>query len=558
MLHKANYDRQIIIYKIGNKDMNKIMVTIKKYGLWALLIAPIGIFVQKNITPEKEILMWEIIAWVGASVMLMLLITTDNLRRIANGKRISDIGAADFLFKPIDEYVYNSGRERAMYPDVNDPQMIFENPCGFVFGKDKQGKYICMPDLRSILICGGSGSGKSSAGIVNFLMLNKSKINTLYLDPKGELTDITYRNGDNTLIYMPSNKNCCIGYDVFYGINSQSTEQEIFECMQMVAISLIPKKTGDSAIWENAGRELFIGILMYGYMHKDYRTLPEIVRYTLGNSIRDIVTEICEKLDKNSIIYRQVISFKDVSDEVLSSVMFNLTMAIRIFGTDQVLMDSLEKRETWNPSTLLYKSVAVCLDINEITRWGQLIYLIVNQFCSFVFELSEKKDAPERKNICLCLDETVAITQAVGGTLYMLPQALRFARSKGLMCIVAVQSLDGLRCAMDDATVNDMISNFQYKLFYDASTLETQKSISEWCGVFQEKHVSWNGAGAQRTQQITYSESHIVRPQDVMMLAGTGDVILISSRSGYNRLQKVSYYSDPYMKRLMARQGERE
>ena len=133
----------------------------------------------------------------------------------------------------------------------------------------------------------------------------------------------------------------------------------------------------------------------------------------------------------------------------------------------------------------------------------------------------------------------------------MLPQALRYIRSKGAMVVLATQSLEGLESVLSKAEVADMLSNLQYKVIYDATTPETQEMISQWCGTYWEKHVSWSKSGEQRTQQVTHTESRIVRPQDLLTLAGTGEMILISPRTGYVRLKKAPYYKDPYLKELM-------
>ena len=534
--------------------MKKVTCLIKKYALWTLLLAPAGLILRKTVLfSNYTVSALEIFIWFAVCLLLMFFIAADNRARIARGKQLKNIGMADAVFGKVDEFSYDTGRKTASYPPVSDSQMLFDKPRNFVFGRDNDGNYICMPndELRNVLITGGSGSGKSSAGIINYLLLNKDRINTLYLDPKGELTDITYQDGDNTVIFKPSDDQCTVGYDPFWELSTFADEQTVYKTMQMVAISLIPHVGGENAIWYDSARELFTGLLVYGYIYKQMRTLPQIVRYSIGNPIREIIKEICDTAPSDSIVYRQVINFRDLNDEVLASIMMNLTAAVRIFGTDETLVKALTQDTSWNPSTLLYKNVAVCLDINELSRWGQLIYLVVNQFVSYMFGLPEHREDPTRKPICLCLDETVAIMQSVGGRLEQLPQALRFIRSKGAMCIISVQSIDGLKCVLSEAEVADMLSNLQYKLFLDATTLETQKTVSEWGGTFLEKSVSWSGTGAKRTQQTSYSESHIVRPQDVMTLPRYDEAILISPKSGYNRLKKVSYYKDPQIQKII-------
>ena len=48
---------------------------------------------------------------------------------------------------------------------------------------------------------------------------------------------------------------------------------------------------------------------------------------------------------------------------------------------------------------------------------------------------------------------------------------------------------------------------------------------------------------------ISYEETDIVTEADLMQLRNTGELILISPY-GYNRLKKVPYYKDRYLKEI--------
>ena len=128
------------------------------------------------------------------------------------------------------------------------------------------------------------------------------------------------------------------------------------------------------------------------------------------------------------------------------------------------------------------------------------------------------------------------------------PQLLRYGRSSGFTCITAVQSIAGLKTILDDATVDDLLSNMPYKVFLDCTT-ETQMLIN-WVGKYPRKNTSINGIGKDRTTSISFSDDDILSQSDAQKLGSTDELICISSLSGYSRFKKNPWYEDKYFKQL--------
>lgn len=63
-----------------------------------------------------------------------------------------------------------------------------------------------------------------------------------------------------------------------------------------------------------------------------------------------------------------------------------------------------------------------------------------------------------------------------------------------------------------------------------------------------EKAECWSGDGKDRKVSVSYEEKDIVEPKDLMILAKSKEVIIISPW-GYNRVKKVPYYEDRIIKK---------
>lgn len=281
-------------------------------------------------------------------------------------------------------------------------------------------------------------------------------------------------------------------------------------------------------------------------------TLTEIIKAILGAPIKDTVDEIVATASPDSDEYRNIIDFYGMADETLMSVYSNLAQKINVFASDRALAYCLGSNpKKFSPKNLLDQNVMLCIPEHKLEQYGQIVFLILNQFFLWGMQLPEHAQDPDRKPIGVIIDETVALLQGVGAKLTMLPQALRVVRSKGIMIVTCVQSISGSQCVMSEQECSDLLSNMPYKLFLDATTPETQKMICDWCGTYKKKSESWSGAGKDRKKTISYSEEAIVKPEDLMTLAGSGEAILITSISGYNRIKKAPVYRDKYFKDLL-------
>ena len=122
--------------------MKKIWKIIKFYGIWTV---PITVAVGYRIalvlanSKHQEVTATHWMYILLAAFLICFFIYSDNWTRRKNGKAEDDIKLTDALdalsmYGRADEYSYNDGREKYMYPKVNDALLVKkEDAHGYIF-----------------------------------------------------------------------------------------------------------------------------------------------------------------------------------------------------------------------------------------------------------------------------------------------------------------------------------------------------------------------------------------------------------------------------------------
>lgn len=462
----------------------------------------------------------------------------------------------------------DGGRETAKYPIINEKILFNEPPAGSVcFGKDKRtGKYVCKPaDMQgSVLIIGGSGCGKSTS-IIEPLILNahnNSRMNNLIVDLKGELhticcseTDDEGIAADGSIIFSVINRRC-YGFDAFYNITKDSSSQEIFETMQVVAFSLISVKAdSNSSFWQQQARKMFRSLLTY-YFKQGVDTIADIVTMILSRPIEDQIKEIISKSKPTSTEYMDMIDYSpdSMAAETRGSIVTNMVLAINNIATDNDLHWALgENPRKVKPFDLLEHSIYLELPQHKLDAYAPLIFLICNSVLKWGMSLPEKSDDPSRPYLGIILDEFTALLSGAG-QLELLPQFLRIcARSKGFCVVVCTQSLSGIRLTLGKEATSDLIGNLAFKCIMSCSDPEDARTIVAWGGKFNKKKRSTSTqSNNNQSQSLSYDDDDIITPEELITLGtGSGELILISDIGGYCRIKKTPAYADKYFKPLL-------
>ena len=519
------------------KWLDKIIYT----GLWTQPLT-MGIeFKMLSLQDSVQITGQTLIAMTALSLLPAFYIyMSNNIARSGGKKKFGLLDAFDGKPEPY----YSTKKQVAMYPEVPEQLIAGSRPLGIVLGK-YHGKYVCRPVEQDghYLIVGGSGSGKSSSLIVPTLLINND-VPAFVLDIKGELSRLAEKKGDARVHIFNPNDRRSYGYDPFYNLKKESTEQEILETMQMVTFSLISLSANvKDPFWKTSARNMLCGLMIYHYK-QGKNNLVDIMDAILGRSIKASIQEIMTGSDPTTAEYRYLVAFSDMAEETLSGVYAEMASNIIVFANDQDIRYALKHNSLKCSPVGLENgnSIYVVIREDKLTAYNQVLQLIINQTLN-ALEKRPEKSAP----ILFLIDELPRILSA--GKIERLLDASRTLRSRNVRLILVTQSVEALMTVYSENEVVDLISNCNYKIILDASSQKTQHTISEWCGNYKEKKKIWNEAGTKQKTGISFEEKPIVEGSDLMTLAQTGEAILVCPY-GYFRIQKTPYYKDKILKKL--------
>lgn len=492
---------------------------------------------------------------IGFAMIPVLLIWTENAKNI---KKLNE----------------KDGREIAKRPPAPADMLFKVPPPGFTFGKYK-GRYVCL-DLTNphggtnVLVEGATGSGKSASIIQSFLLnpKNRQTCTALVTDLKSELRSKCLApediyspqspNGNSKIIDPVSRTRDTYGFDPFYSLSDTSTESEVHEVMTVVAQSLIPPQKYGDRVWSDSARQLLRSCLTYFFYHEGVRTLPEIIIKIKEMDIEALVQKIVSNSAPGSTTYVDAISFFRMASETITSVNMTLSNHIVQFATDQNLVWALSKNpRKASPEDLLQYNLFLCLSEDKITSWSNFVLLLYNSCLHWLSTLPESDLEPTRKHIVLLFDELGSLVAGIEGSIPLLASALRlFCRSKNASCVCCLQSISQLNEYFGRDLAADILMNLNYRYYLSCNDPTEAKNICTMAGKYMKRRVTASGAGTQRKDSTSYSDEEILTEAELVTLPRDEEVVLLSERAGYLRLEKVYVFRDEFFKPLL--QGVKE
>lgn len=414
-------------------------------------------------------------------------------------------------------------------------------PDGILFGK--QGKYYVRKPISEdghVLLIGGSGSGKSSCGVIPTLLSSQDTA-VFAIDIKGELSyKATKRTDPKVMVFNPTDRYSC-GYDPLYKLKDGCSADDICETMRHIAESLIPLPADlKDPFWKNSARNLLTGLLIY-YFNTGTRDFISLVDVIDSKPVKSSIREIMENADVLSVERKCIIHMADLTEETLSGIEVEMGNHLSVFSTDADVRFALRDNPIKTNPEMINSGISIYLAVREdkLTSYYDLLQLVLNQ----VFAELEKR-SEDANPVLFIIDELPRVLSV--GKIERLLDGGKTLRSRKVTLYLIIQSVEALMNAYTESQAMDLISNCAYIEVLDAMSTKTQKMIIEWGGKYIQKKKSWSGSASKINISTSFEEVNLINSTDIMQLKQEKQAMLVSPYGVYF-IDKNPYYGDPIL-----------
>lgn len=425
---------------------------------------------------------------------------------------------------------YSPAKKKAMHP-APPKNLLSKEPSELTIGT-YHGKYVNLPfsNLHGIFF-GEPGVGKSStilnAIIGNFLIDDPAKRyyrSVLAVDSKPEIARKGVYEGDKDVrIINPTIPSGC-GFDVMYGLNESSTDDELKARCRQISRSLIPDQHGDNEYFSGSAQNILTGALMWGF-RKGFGFVDTVNR-TKAVKATDLIAEIMSDpaMDDHPKIKAMVSMYEDNDSDEFASVQDTLGKDLDIFMNDSVIHCFSEKNPDRATPEDLINGTSIFLTIPDvlITDYARILGLII-EIC-IRYALSQDEAALKgKKPIYFLCDEATSIH------IPSLPDsALPRGRSKGIIVDVIGQSYQGLINLYGKALAGVIQECCQIRVYFSCNDSDIARSLSLACGQYEEKRTSYTQQGISMISSSNTSQQfrNCMDVSDIMSLQDRNEVLV--------------------------------
>lgn len=397
----------------------------------------------------------------------------------------------------------------------------------------KGNRYVVMPFLESPLhqfIFGAPGSRKTSI-ILNALIWffnygGDSIQSVLAVDAKPELSrKSVYEDRDDVIIINPTDIDS-VGFDVWYGLSKDSSDDALAERATSIARSLIPDLSSENSHFSTNAQNLFIGFIMYGF-RRGIGFSESVIRI-LGTKTQDYIAEICADpaMKAHEKILRLVEPYDGNESDEFKSIEDTLRKDLKIFDTASVChcLSSNERMAT--PLDLLDgKSIFLSIPDHLLDQYKYLFGMIL-ELCVRELMSQDEEALDGEPPVWLLFDEA--------GSIYLpsLHSAISRARSKHLQVSVIAQNFQQLKSLYGADQADSIYSGCKTKIVLACDNVDTARDLSALIGTYRETKVTDHQDGpsnfGRSSRNVTVERRPIMDVSDIYQLEDMNRVLVLT------------------------------
>ena len=484
------------------------------------------------------------------NIALIAWVTLNNLWGLAcEGKRLDEMCIGDGLIPETGLQKESTQKKIATYPKV-PKKYLNKEPEGVILGTYKN-QYVRIPtqEIYHYCVIGGSRSGKTSTVLLDTLLANfatkKNDFLTYAIDIKGELhIKSSYSHSPDIMVVNPTDQTTA-GWDVYYRLRDNPSDDLIIEVMQEVASALIISTSKSDSFFVNNAQDMFVGMLLYFYQQGE--NFIDSVNKILESEIKSLIGEIIKSSEPSDLHYKYLAKFDGKDAESVEDCMVELTTNLSVFGSKSDIKYCFRDNPIKaSPFTFKEnKSVFLAIPEHMLESYKAILRLCTVQTLK---EMERRPDASgkevKNKPMIILIDEFARLGRMEG-----IFNALATLASKKISVILAFQSLAQCEVIYSKEETRVLMDNCRVKVICEVSDPQSAKAVQDWCGKYREKKETLS-AGKNRHKTYTYEDKDIVQPNDLITLVNQEEVILIISGVGYLRPKKCYYFKDSQISKL--------
>ncbi len=426
-------------------------------------------------------------------------------------------------------------KRKAMYPNASK-EFLSSEPDGLVLGY-QNGKYVRVKlkkgKILNSMIIGGPGCGKSVLLLsmliyqLNHKPTQKEKdegwesMTFFCLDIKPELAwKGTKLKGNKKVKMMNPQDRTSYGWDVFYNLQSDSSDDEIMSALDLICRALIDAGKGGerNEFFYESARNIAKAIFFYSY--KQGRSFIQAIDYLTTGSLEGIISQTLQKIEGKiefKRVYKLLMPYADKEGEAFEGISLAFSQSLPAFEKDDVkyFFDGNPKKAS---PIDLEECISVFFSLPEtlLDEYSILLRLVTMQVVHHCSGRSEQSHM-----LTLVIDEAARL-----GKINWI-DFLSTSRSRQVATILAFQSLSQMESVWSKEDAKSLIELCRVIAVLSCKDPNSCETFSKWAGEFKEEKKSFNRGGKNEGgYSLSYEDKQILQMSDVIRLEKLGEIVL--------------------------------
>lgn len=410
---------------------------------------------------------------------------------------------------------------------------------GVIFGKEKitSNNVVFSQENEAghVLIVGGTGSGKTTAGIIPVINSMSQDTCCFCIDVAGDISNhVKSVNKKIFDLHSQETSNFNFFSEIDITDNLQEKETLLLELASLIVV--VDERSSDVERYYNQSAQTILksAFLAFYEDFKDKDDYCTLFDFIAQKSWKQLFKEIDKS---NSETAKKLISSFANNDKLNAESYATLLREIEMFVCDPVLRPHLRRNEAISAQDINNKQIYVVIREHEVTKYAPLLKLMTAQ----VLQNIRKRENLVNKNTLMVLDELSAYGF---GIKELLLDALQRSRKKNVRIMMAVQSLSDLHKVFNDNDdVQSALNNCDFTMIMSCNSVADAEACQKLIGEHTSYTKSYTKSASSTSVTHSERQDNAVSVTELRALKADKKLILVHEK-GFCRLYKNFYFEN--------------